>query len=287
MNSKKLASFVLRLVFAYISVTSVVELPRGVTSSRTSLRGAMLGVKSSPSKTADFHPSQHGLALPHHRALLEEVATTARKRASPRPSPPKPPRSPKPPPRRRSSSPLPPPPPSPQAPSTPAPSSSTLIAKSSDEVANLGSRVCGAVTLVSPRDEFGALKYTFGKQVSCDRMAQWMAVNLTDAARKAGAQLLIPFALESCSAAYDPSASPPVVPAVTVCGSFVDLEEAAKIQDPLQPLLAQWRYLVLGRTVPGGDVPYFCPPPGYDIETMAWGEEDEDESPAGYLNIEC
>ncbi|EFJ41592.1 hypothetical protein VOLCADRAFT_98457 [Volvox carteri f. nagariensis] len=166
-----------------------------------------------------------------------------------------------------------------------APPSPSLGSKTSDAAMISYSQVCAAINLISPRDQSGALTYTFGKQVSCDGAAEWMAKNLTDAAQQAGAQISTPFALESCSATYDPNVKPPAVPYVMVCGSFANVKEAAKIQGLLSPILLQWSYLVLGRKLPegAGSLPYMCPPLGYTIQTMVWGTEDE--SPVAFSQV--
>jgi hypothetical protein len=222
------------------------------------------------------------------RAKLGETATAeARREASPAPST-RPPRRPRP---SRRPSPIPPSPSPTWSPSpSPAPAllPSKVASKTSEKpAAAAASQVCGTVTLVSPLDASGALTYTFGKQVSCDDMAAWMAKNLSDAAEKTGARLSTPFGLDICSSAYNPVTSPSVVPNVTVCGSFTSVTEAAKIQDLLKPMLTHWQYLVMGLRVPwGGAATYLCPPPKYEIASIIFGDDD-DQSPTGYLQIRC
>ncbi|EFJ41593.1 hypothetical protein VOLCADRAFT_107646 [Volvox carteri f. nagariensis] len=288
----------------YLTVANVGGLPC-VASSRTLFRGGLLGgdssassklaaeVKSSDSYSGTASTFEIPVLGSHRRArLLASVpAATAASRTASQPPAKRPVSSPRlrpPSPRRMPSPPVSKPsPPSPQVSSPPPPSPSSFSSKSSDMPVELPSQVCAAINLISPRDQSGALTYTFGKQVSCDGAAEWMAKNLTDAAQQAGAQISTPFALESCSATYDPNVKPPAVPYVMACGSFANVKEAAKIQDLLSPILVQWSYLVLGRKVPegAGSLPYMCPPLGYTIQTMVWGTEDE--SPVAFSEVQC
>ncbi|GIL93537.1 hypothetical protein Vretifemale_20940 [Volvox reticuliferus] len=173
--------------------------------------------------------------------------------------------------------------PPPEFPSSPSPSSDS---KTSDAVADSTSHVCGAISLDSPVDTSGGLTYTIGKQISCEDAADWMAKNLTAVALDTGAQIATPFALETCLTAYMPQPAWPMLPTVLVCGSFTNVEEAAKIQDKVDRILAEWRYLILGWKLPVGYPPApFCPPAGYTIRTSVWG--DDERSPLGYLDIQC
>ncbi|GLC40013.1 hypothetical protein PLESTM_000980100 [Pleodorina starrii] len=104
-----------------------------------------------------------------------------------------------------------------------------------------------------------------------------MIRNLTDAARAVGALLAAPFALDRCSATFDPAAPRPLqLPHVLVCGTFVNDAEAAKLQQgeaaaaTLRTMLRHWQFVVFGRPIAG--LQEVCPPLGAVATSMVFSE---------------